>query len=92
MTVTLERTPETLRRVEHRAKQHGKPIEDFLEELIEENVENETGQATLDDSSDKAPSAWKQRFHDFLESIEDKNYPNLPDEALRRENIYEDRF
>lgn len=41
MTVTLELKPEIQRRVELRAKENGKPVEDFLEELIEENVGEE---------------------------------------------------
>jgi hypothetical protein len=91
MTVTLELKPEILRRVEHRAKENGKPVEDFLEEFIEENISESDGPRVSNVSSDVKRN-WKERFHEFLESIEDKDYPHLPDEALRRENIYEDRF
>jgi len=36
------------------------------------------------------PDEWKKMFHAWLES-HDPNVPVLPDEALRRESIYEDR-
>lgn len=89
MTVTLELKPEILRRVEHRAKENGKPVEDFLEELIEEKVGE--GNVTPESESGAVKTEWKERFNKFLESIQEKEYPHIPNEALRRTNIYEDR-
>ncbi len=86
MTVTLDLKPETLRRVEHRAKESGKPVEDFLEELIEEKVGNEPTP-----SAGFGKPEWKERFREFLEDIREKDYPPIANEALRRTNIYEDR-
>ena len=37
-----------------------------------------------------SPDEWKKMFHAWLDS-HDPNIPVLPDEALRRESIYEDR-
>ena len=37
-----------------------------------------------------SPEEWKKMFHAWLES-HDPNLPVLPDAALRRESIYEDR-
>jgi hypothetical protein len=37
-----------------------------------------------------SPEEWKKMFHAWLDS-HDPNLPVLPDEALRRESIYEDR-
>ena len=37
-----------------------------------------------------SPEEWKKMFHSWLDS-HDPNLPILPDEALRRESIYEDR-
>ena len=37
-----------------------------------------------------SPGEWKKMFHAWLDS-HDPNLPVLPDEALRRESIYEDR-
>jgi len=37
-----------------------------------------------------SPADWKKMFHAWLDS-HDPNLPVLPDEALRRESIYEDR-
>ncbi len=37
-----------------------------------------------------SPEEWKKTFHAWLDS-HDPDLPVLPDEALRRESIYEDR-
>ncbi len=37
-----------------------------------------------------SPGEWKEMFHAWLDS-HDPDLPVLPDEALRRESIYEDR-
>jgi hypothetical protein len=83
MTVTLELKPEILRRVEHRAKENGKPVEDFLEELIEENVDKE-GEV------DPQERLWRSKWEEFKASRIDRGPPFLSNEALRRENMYED--
>lgn len=38
-----------------------------------------------------SPQEWKKMFHAWIES-HDPNLPILPDEALRREAMYEDRW
>jgi hypothetical protein len=38
-----------------------------------------------------SPEEWKKMFHAWIES-HDPNLPILPDEALRREAMYEDRW
>lgn len=83
MTVTLELKPEILRRAEHRAKENGKPVEDFLEELIEENIGEEGAIASRE-------RHWRSKWEEFKASRIDRGPPFLSDEALRRENIYED--
>jgi hypothetical protein len=37
------------------------------------------------------PEEWVRRFHDMIESFKTISAPPIPPEALRRENMYEDR-
>lgn len=37
------------------------------------------------------PEEWEREFDSLIEEMADLDVPNLPDEAFRRENIYEDR-
>ena len=94
MTVTIELKPETEKRLAEKAKQNGLPIETFIEVFIEDNLEEETKTATAEKEKSFHETAtkeeWLAEFHRWIDSHQDKNYPSIPDEALRRENMYED--
>lgn len=94
MTVTLELKPETEKRLAKKAKENGLPIEDYLEVFIEDNlqddVEAEEREKPFYETATK--EEWIAEFDRWIESHRNENYPLIPDEALRRENMYEDRF
>ncbi len=94
MTVTIELKPEIEKRLAKKAEENGVPIENYLEVFIEDSLAEET-----EDGSKKKPfyetataEEWIAEFETWIDSHKDKNYPSIPDEALRRENMYEDRF
>ena len=90
MTVTIKLKPETEKRLAEKAKRNGLPIETFIEVIIEDKL----------GEPDEKPE--EKLFHETATTEEwiaelDKwvnshrtDTPLLSDEALRRENIYED--
>ena len=94
MRVTIELKPETEKRLAEKAKQNGLPIETFIEVFIEDNLaEAETSTKEKEQSFSKTATKeeWLAKFHKWIDSHKDRGEPYLSDEALRRENIYEDR-
>ncbi len=95
MTVTIELKPETEKRLAKEADKKGLPIETFIEVFIEDNLE-ETEISEQEKKKSFSETAttdeWLAEFHKWLNSRKDRGAPYLSDEALRRENIYEDRF
>lgn len=95
MSVTIELKPETEKRLAEKAKQNGLPIETFIEVFIEDNLEEaETSTQEKEQPFSKTATTeeWLAEFHKWIDSHKDRGEPYLSDEALRRENIYEDRF
>ena len=90
MTVTIELKPETEKRLAEKAKRNGLPIKTFIEDILEEEVKDEPKEKPFHKTASK--EEWLAEFHRWVDSHKDKNYPSIPDEALRRENMYEDRF
>ncbi len=93
MILTIELKPETEKRLAEKAKQNGLPIETFIEVFIEDNLE-ETGDKPKEKNfrEKMTKEEWRAEFRKWMDSHKGKNYPSIPDEALRRENMYEDRF
>lgn len=93
MTVTIELKPETEKRLAKEADKKGMPIETFIEVFIEDNLEEtEISEQEKSFSETATTDEWLAEFHKWIDSHKDKNYPSIPDEALRRENMYEDRL
>lgn len=95
MTVTIELKPETEKRLAKEADKKGLPIETFIEVFIEDNLEETevSKQKKKKSFSETATTdEWLSEFHKWLNSRKDRGAPYLSDEALRRENMYEDRF
>ncbi len=83
MTVTIELKPEIENFLRTKASKNGVKFETFIESYIEENiVEEEPKSAT------KSIAERREKFNKWIESHKDKGYPSIPDEALRRENMY----
>ena len=93
MTVTIELKPETKKRLAEKAKKNGLPIETFIEIFIEDKLD-ETDEKPEEKTFRQAMSKedWRIEFRKWMNSHKGKNYPSIPDEALRRENMYEERF
>ena len=69
------------------------PIETFIEVFIEDNLDDKTENAAREEQEKpfrktETYEEWSARFHQWLDSYKDKNYPTLPDEAYSQENIY----
>lgn len=94
MTVTIKLKPEIEKRLAEKAKENGLKIETYLEVFIENNLKNETESPAEERKKSFSEAAtteeWLTKFHKWIDSHKDKNYPSIPDEALRRENMYED--
>ncbi len=91
MTITLQLKPETQRKLEIVARENDLPVGAYLEEFIEESMADAQlpeNAREVDDETRKRE--WSKRFHAWLDSHKDRGGPFLSDEALRRENIYED--
>ncbi|MGH9946485.1 MAG: hypothetical protein ACRD6X_04730 [Pyrinomonadaceae bacterium] len=91
MTVTIELKPKTKERLAIIAKKNGKTVEAYLEEFIEEKTNAETDEGKKEVAAESTNER-TDRFHRWLDSHKDRGGPFLSDEALRRENMYEDRF
>lgn len=95
MTVTIDLKPEIEKRLAKKADEKGLPIETFIEVFIEdklEEAENSPPEKEKSFSETATTEEWLAEFHKWLDSHKDRGKPYLSDEALRRENIYEDRF
>ncbi len=95
MTVTIDLKPEIEKRLAERAKKNGLPIKAFVEIFIEDNLKNEVeifsegNQKPFHETA--TTEEWIEEFDKWVDS-HPTDTPLLSDEALRRENIYEDRF
>ena len=90
MTGTIELKPEIEKRLAKEADKKGLPIETFIEVFIEENLEEEKEEKEKPFYETATKEEWRAEFRKWLDSHKGKNYPSIPDEALRRENMYED--
>ncbi len=83
MTVKVELTREVAARLSAQAQARGLSLDGYLEWLIQEHSQ------ALDVA---APSAeeWQREVDSWVDSFPDT--PLIPDEALRRENLYPDRW
>jgi hypothetical protein len=87
MTVTLELTPEIEERIRAKAAARGLPVEKFIETVIENDVSN-GGQKSFHDTA--PPEEWEKAFTQWVNANR-PHHPPLSDEAISRENIYQER-
>jgi hypothetical protein len=85
MTVTLELKPEVEARVIEQAAAHGVPVEEFLESVIEENLNGEEGESFAETAS---LEEWVREFQAWADS---HNYITAPPADDSRESIYRER-
>ncbi len=93
MALSLDLPPELEARLRDEAARRGRDVADFARFLLECSLrvpgsppapERPFYETATDEE-------WLREFHDFLEEFRDNDAPPIPLEALRRENIYEDR-
>lgn len=85
MSVTLELKPEVEARAVKQAEAHGVPVEEFLESVIEENLNGEEGESFAETA---ALEEWMQEFQEWANS---HDYITAPPADDRRESIYRER-
>ena len=83
MTLTLELTPELEQQLQHEATRHGQETEAYALLLLQ-NALPEPSYET------RTPEERAQAFLEWAHSPVNVTAPPVPDEALRRENMYED--
>ncbi len=93
MAITLELMPKLEARLRLLASHRGVSAEEYARELLEasmgpaENLDQD-GRHFSETATDEE---WEREFDEDTEWLRGLNLPDLPDEALRRENMYEDR-
>jgi len=85
MTITLELKPETEAQAVEQAEARGISVEDFIESVIEENLNGEVGGAFAETAS---LEEWTREFQEWVDSHE---YITAPPADDSRESIYRER-
>ncbi len=80
MTITVEIAPEVQAALARQAAAHGRAVEAYVAELLEEAVRRPVGSERL--SQEHLESSLRQ-IAQFSDKI-----PSLPDEALTRKSLY----
>jgi hypothetical protein len=88
MTVTLEISPEREAAMRREAARRGLTVEAWLLQVAAEAAPVAAEPEAQDDPF-ADPEAWIERFDAFVKRY--GVHANLPDEALTRESIYDDR-
>ena len=92
MVLTLNLPPDLESRLQEMASQEGLATDEFVTRLIEREfplVEAESGLRTS--SSGGTPSERIREFFHWAATVH-PDLPVVPEEALRRESLYEDRW
>lgn len=99
MTVNLELTPELSERLKAEADRRGVATEQVITDVLQDKLPHATDEDSAernapDDPRSRRPITREERdraFQAFLDACEDIDVPDIPDEFLRREHLYEDR-
>jgi hypothetical protein len=89
VTITINAEAEQERRLTARARQHGVPVEQYILHLVEEDLTPQERVDAFPQTQSAANDAWFEELKDLAASA--LQTPYIPQEALRRENLYEDR-
>jgi hypothetical protein len=94
MSLILDLPPAIEARLKAEAAHRGISTEDYARRLLEGAL----GWPAYTPEGDRpfyetaTREEWLKRFHDMIDELALLDVPDLPDEALRRENMYEDRW
>jgi hypothetical protein len=94
MTLKLEFPPELESRLRKEAAKRGMSVDQCAQLLLQDQLALTTETSTPDVRAlRKTPEESLRAFHELLDFIKSLNIPapSIPAEALRRENLYEDR-
>jgi hypothetical protein len=80
--MTLHLAPEIEQRLRSLADSLGVSVEGYLQRVVEEKTASRIARMS--------PSEWANEFEAWADSFPEA--PPIPDEALRRENLYPDRW
>ena len=86
-SMTLHLRPEIAAGLETLANAQGLSVEDYLKQLVERELSLNAPQSSP--GSRLSPKEWAHQFEEWADSFPEA--PPIPDEALRRENLYPDR-
>lgn len=90
MSLTIHLSPELEARLKQAARERSLEPEQYITRLLEMTLLAKEGDyGHLWQTLPK--EQWLATFRQWIESHDDINAPPLPAEALRRENLYEDR-
>ncbi|MDQ3815252.1 MAG: hypothetical protein M3347_15125 [Armatimonadota bacterium] len=96
MTLTIELTPAEEAQLQQQASGRGLTVSEYMHHLLmaQLGTSSSNGAAQperkLPFAATATPEEWIRAFNQWADSHQDIQ-ANIPDEALRRENIYDDR-
>ena len=89
MMLVIDVDPEVERKLGDDARRHGVSIEDRARALLERSLE---GRGERPFYEQAAPEEWHRAFHELVADLQGLvAAPVIPDEALRRQHLYDDR-
>ncbi len=91
MNLTLELPPEMSDRLRDEADRHGLSVEDYARRLLQESLMTAVSEPPATARQPLTDEEWEREVQAFEEECADIDAPEIPLEALRRENMYEDR-
>ncbi|MCY7376814.1 MAG: hypothetical protein LH472_12710 [Pyrinomonadaceae bacterium] len=85
MDVTIkEISPATVNALQALAQKNGKSLEEYARSVLERETQNIS-------ENDAEKEQWLKDFNEWMNSL-DPNTPNLTDEQISRESIYEEQI
>jgi len=85
--MTLHLRPDIANGLEALAKAQGLSVEDYLKQLVEREL---SLNGPVPPNRRLSAEEWAHQFEEWADSFPEA--PAIPDEALRRENLYPDRW
>ncbi len=87
MTYTIDLAPELEPRLQEEAARHGQDTKDFLRHVVEERLAAPKEERPFYETA--TAEEWKRELRRM---VIHSDAPPIPQEALRRENMYEERI
>jgi plasmid stability protein len=88
MVLTINIPPEVESRLREEAAKHGQDAAEYASALLSQALTTGTSEPFHETATQEE---WERAFDAWVESHRDLRAPVIPLDALRRENLYEDR-